>query len=79
MLIFKQTYFLESEVSALKKYAPINIVLHTPADPQRAKALAQKVSEVHASIAFNKVQALPINKMDKVKLFEAIKELTTDN
>lgn len=63
----------------MKKYATINVVVHTPTTPESVQALAQKVSEVHASIAVNRIQDLSISKTDKAKLLDALKALTTDN
>jgi len=56
----------------MRKYAPINIVVHYPKTEQGMAELARRVAEVHADAVDYKLKRLNCPTSQKIALLEAV-------
>lgn len=62
------------EVNPIRKAAPVQLILHSPQNPESRKKLALRVSEVHAAAVVYQIQRLNCAASRKKALLAAVPE-----
>lgn len=55
----------------IRKYVPVNLVLHFPKDEEALRALARQKALIHADTVFSSLERLPCSPEQKLALLDA--------
>ena len=62
----------QEEVIALRKMAPVNVILHFPKTEAGQHELAMRVAEIHANAVVQRIKDLNCSRQQKLQLLDAI-------
>lgn len=66
--------YYQTEVTAIRKSAPVNVILYYPKTETGKEELARRVSDVHAAVVARQIKALHCPTAQKLQLLDAVIE-----